>query len=386
MSFFGNGAINRVNLHSGIQALAQNAGGVFLLVFLLKAGVPTPLVLCTMSAMTAGRFVLRPGVLALARRVGLRATLILGTVLEAAIFPILPYVHGPGPLLIAVIVVGALGSVFYWTSYHAYFATLGDAEHRGHQLGAREALMAVVGTLAPALGGWGLATAGPKATFFWVAVVQALAAAPLLGAPEVAVADEAPGGFRAARLGAMLLATDGWFAACFYYVWQIALFISLGQRFGNYGGAMALAGLVGAMGSLGVGRLIDLGHGRRSVAMAYGAGAATVALKAAGFAIPWLAVAANALGAVAAAMMTPVLMARVYNLAKVSPCPLRFHMATEAGWDLGCGVGCLAAAGLAWAGLPFSAPILLALGGAAAACALLLRSYGRIAMEAALGG
>ena len=131
MSFFGNDAINRVTLHSTIQALAQGAGGVFVFVFLLKAGVPTALVLCTLAAMTAGRFVLRPLVLIVARRFGLRATLIVGTVAEAAIFPILPFVHGPGPLLLALIAVSALGSVFYWTSLHAMFASLGDAEHRG---------------------------------------------------------------------------------------------------------------------------------------------------------------------------------------------------------------------------------------------------------------
>ncbi|MDB5447653.1 MAG: hypothetical protein JWQ97_2970 [Phenylobacterium sp.] len=67
MSFFGNDAINRVNLHSGVQALAQCAGGVFILVFLLKAGVPTPLVLAVMAGITLGRLALRPAVLPLAR-------------------------------------------------------------------------------------------------------------------------------------------------------------------------------------------------------------------------------------------------------------------------------------------------------------------------------
>jgi len=40
MSFFGNDAINRVNLHTTVVALAQGAGGVFVFVYLLKAGVP----------------------------------------------------------------------------------------------------------------------------------------------------------------------------------------------------------------------------------------------------------------------------------------------------------------------------------------------------------
>ena len=151
MSFFGNGAINRVNLHATLQALAQGMGGVFVFVYLLKAGVAAPLVLIAVAAMTAGRFILRPAVLMVARRRGLRTTLVLGTALEAAIFPLLTAVHGFGAILVLAIAVGALGSVFYWTSLHAYFASLGDAEHRGRQVGAREAGMAAANIVARAL-------------------------------------------------------------------------------------------------------------------------------------------------------------------------------------------------------------------------------------------
>ena len=54
MSFFRNDAINRVNLHYGVQQLAEGAGGGFVFVFLLRAGVPVPLVFCTLAAMVAG--------------------------------------------------------------------------------------------------------------------------------------------------------------------------------------------------------------------------------------------------------------------------------------------------------------------------------------------
>jgi hypothetical protein len=100
-----------------------------------------------------------------------------------------------------------------------------------------------------------------------------------------------------------------------------------------------------------------------------------VALRAASFGHPALAVAANALGATAAALLTPALMSRVYNLAKESPCPLRFSIATEAGWDIGCGAGCLAAAAILAVGGSLGPAILLGLLGALAAGTLLLRSY-----------
>lgn len=160
MSYLGNDAINRVTLHSTVQALAQGAGGVFVFVYLLKAGVAIPLVLCALAGMSLGRFAMRPVMLSVARRHGLRATLMLGTVLEAAIFPLLPSVHGPGVMLLIVIGVSALGSVLYWTSLHAYFAALGDAEHRGRQVGVRAAAIAVTNIVAPWFGGWALTALG----------------------------------------------------------------------------------------------------------------------------------------------------------------------------------------------------------------------------------
>ena len=55
------------------------------------------------------------------------------------------------------------------------------------------------------------------------------------------------------------------------------------------------------------------------------------------------------------------------SLAKRSPCALRFHVATEGGWDVG-GASCgLIAAALLASGVPIGACILLSLIGAAAA-------------------
>ena len=55
MAFLRNDAVNRVNLHSGIQALAQASGGIFFLVFMLRAGVSIPAALMAQSAILAGR-------------------------------------------------------------------------------------------------------------------------------------------------------------------------------------------------------------------------------------------------------------------------------------------------------------------------------------------
>jgi hypothetical protein len=68
-----------------------------------------------------------------------------------------------------------------------------------------------------------------------------------------------------------------------------------------------------------------------------------------------------------------------YNLAKASPCPARFHVVTEGGWDVGCFCACLAAAVLSAWGVSLSLAILLALPPLAVASMLLRRYYARAA-------
>ena len=281
MAYFGNDAINRVNLHSAIQAFAQGAGGLFFLVVLLQAGVSIAATLLALAAVHAGRFFVRPVMLPLGRRFGLKPLLIFGGVLMAGQYLVLPAVHGVGTALYILCFVAALGDIFYWVSYNAYFSALGDAQHRGHQVGAREALVAVVGIVAPLVGASLLVAAGPHWLFYSVALVQVASAAPLLGLPNVAV--DRPGARCAPRRAASACCWQqriAWFDVGFIFVWQIALFISLGESIAAYGGAMALAGLAGAAGRLVLGRHVDAGFGRRAVFIAYAVGAAVVLLRA----------------------------------------------------------------------------------------------------------
>ena len=377
MSFFSNQAINRLQVHTAIATFAQGAGGLFVFIFMLRADVTAPLVFCSIAAMNAGRFVMRPMVLPLGRRFGVKPLLIVGTALEAAIYPLLAYLHGPGAWLALVIGVSAVGSVLYWTSYHAYYAALGDVESRGAQVGARQAIMGVVNVIAPAVGGLGMAQLGPSLAFALVAVVQLAAVLPLLGVPSLAVASEPRAARREYLFGALLQSTDGWMDAGFVYVWQIGLFLTLGEHYAAYGGAMALAGLLGAAASLALGRLIDLGQGRRWTVIAYALTGGAIGLQAFSLGRPAWAVIANALSAFALALFAPAMMTRVYNLSKASPCPLRFQIATEGGWDVGGALGCLTCAGLLARGAGLPTAILTALLGATGAAVLLSIGYGR---------
>jgi MFS transporter, DHA1 family, inner membrane transport protein len=381
VAFFRNDTVNLLNLHYGIHTLALSGGGAFFGAYLLRSGVPAPAVLAALAAILAGRFVIRPFVLLPARRFGLKPLVIVGTLMTGLQYPLLAEVRGVGWELVALCAIASAGDTLYWTCYHAYFASLGDADHRGHQLGAREAIAAIVGIVGPLATGWTLTTLGPRVAFDATAVVLVLGALPILGTPNVRVAAAAPGALRAAVLGVLLFVADGWIAAGFYFVWQMALFLALGESFTAYGGAMALAALVGAASGLLLGRYIDAGHGERAVWLAAGSLAAVIALRTGSSTDPVFAVVANAAGALVPALYTPTLMTAVYNQAKGSPCALRFHIATEGGWDAGAAGACIAVAVLLWAGAPIWLGIALSLPGAAAALALLRRYY-RVARTA----
>lgn len=377
MTVFSSKALNRVYLHGAIQTFAETGGGVFLFVFLLVAGVSVPLVLCTIAAINILRFVLRPGVLPMARWLGMRNTLIIGTLLESSSYWLVPWVDGPGWMLFLLIIMSAIGSVIYWTCYHAFVAAVGDDDSRGQQVGVIEALAALVGVVAPAVMSLLLIYSGPKYAFAIVALIQMAAALPLLSTPNLPVETEDSGDRKIRRFGAWLFFAEGWEVAFTHFLWQIALFVTLSENIAEYGGTMVLAGLFSALMSLAIGRAIDLGHGRKSALIAYGAAAGAALIKTVATDQPWLAVAATALAAVVAAIQAPAIMARLYSLAQESGCPLRFNMATEGGWDLGCAGGCLLAAALLWWGASMAMILPLALLGLGAIAAMLAFSYSK---------
>jgi MFS family permease len=375
MAYLANSAVNRVNVHYAIQAFASAGAGTFLLVYFVLAGLSTVESLFALALIVLGRFVLRPLVLPLAKRFGVKATLIIGTLLLAAQYPVSGWIDGVSLALVLRCVFSAAGDAFYWTSYHAYFASLGDSQHRGHQISAREAIVALIGIVAPVVGTWGLVTFGPLVTFAVAGCVQALAVLPLLAVPAVAVKAEAPGAFAQALRGARIFAVHGWFTGAFILVWWFALFIALDKSYASFGGAMTLAAIAGAAGGLLLGKGIDAGHGARAVVFVFAGMAAAIVLRGTSLDTPAVAVAANVFGVFAMCFYVPTLMTAVYNLAKASPCPLRFHMMTEAGWDIGCFSVCVIAAGLASAGVSLGVVVLFALPAVAAMGFMLRRHY-----------
>jgi hypothetical protein len=103
VAFFRNSTVNLLNLHYGLHCIALYGGGAFFLVYLLRAGLAVPGVLVSLALILVGRFTVRPLVILLAARWGLRATLVAGTLLSALQYPVVAEVRGIGVILLALI-------------------------------------------------------------------------------------------------------------------------------------------------------------------------------------------------------------------------------------------------------------------------------------------
>jgi DHA1 family inner membrane transport protein len=376
MPYLSNAAVNRLNIHSGLHMLAWSVAGNFFFVFLLRHGFsPAEALVCLASILTL-RFALRPIILFVGPRFGLRYTLCAGCVLTGAQYLVLAHVQGTNGAFFAFCFVYALADIFYWTSYHAMYAATGDVLHRGKQISVRETLATAAAIVGPLIGGWTLDHAGPNTAFALGALIEFLAILPVLQLPDFPVARQCPAqAFRAARTGVVLFATDGWIQSGFMYAWSIMLFGAAGKSFTAFGGALALAGLVSVLGGLLLGRLIDDGHGHRAVILNGILLVLAIVLRASAHQDIGAAYAVTAASALVGACYMPTLMTAFYNLAARAPCPMRFMFVTEGAWDVGCASGALLGAGLLACGVAPGWTVALAVCGAAVQTAVLRRFY-----------
>ncbi len=369
--------LRAITVHSALQSFAENTGGLFMTAFLVAQGVSQPLALAAFAALVMTRFAMRAIVLPLAVGRGLKCVVVLGIVIRAAGYVLLGFVTRADGWMLAYVLAMGLGSVLYWTAWHAYNAAIAQGATRGRQVSLQQAATAGVAIVAPVIGGLIHDRMGPVAGFALIAAIQLAAAWPLLRAPDVRVAAQATVDRALIRFARPLYCAEGLHSGAVNVVWNLALFVSLGERFGAFGGTLALSGACAAGASLLVGRRIDAGQGRAMVPLAYGCAGLAVLAKAIAWRHPVAAVAATALGAVVTPITQVALLAPLYAMARRSACPLRFAMATEAGWDLGCALACMLAAGALALGTSYTWPILAGLAGVATVTVMLARWYAR---------
>lgn len=361
MAFFKNRDFNLIYVHAAFQAIVMYGGEAFAFVYLLKAGIAPWIVLLVIGLMFGSRIIFRGGVLPLAKRFGLRNALIFGILLEAITYPILSQVTAVGPLLFIHMTTVAVSSSFYWTSYHAYVSLIGDSEHRGKQSSAMEFIGMMMGIIAPIMTGTLLTFFNPLVAFGVVGLIMAASAIPLLYTPNIEISKDAVVPIETRKLARRIMFADGLRAGSFHFTWLIALFITLGSSFVAFGGAMSLAGVAGAVMGLLTGKMVDLGKGKRALQIGFMVLSIAILARAFGYAAVWSAVAANVIAVIVWPIYATATNARIYDLARQSPCPLRYHIVAEGGWDLGTAIGCLVSAVLVYFGFSYFLPLIVAL-------------------------
>lgn len=375
-SVLANPDLNRLAVHSALQQVAWGVLSAFSAVFLLRQGLSIAQVFLCFAGIIALRCAVRPAVLASVRTIGLRCSLIVGSLLYAVQSLLLAPVHGFDFALLVFCLASAVAQAFYWTCYHAMFAAIGEAAHRGSQVGWLQLLMAIAGTAGPAMGGTMLTIAGPWAAFGAAALIQCAAVLPLFGVLDPAIALKTPPrAFEFYRRGLVLLGSDGWIFNSSGWAWNLIMFQALSSRYDTFGGSLAVLALAGALSGLVLGRFIDKGHADRAIMLNVATLTGTLIAKAVcgQEAIPVLSVAlgTTALGG----LYVPSLMTALYNEAKASPCPFRFHFAAEVGWDIGGALACLTAAALVACGISLQVLVVLALPMVPIQAMVLHRSY-----------
>ena len=186
---------------------------------------------------------------------------------------------------------------------------------------------------------------------------------PLLFLPNLRIEPVAAMPRKTRRLARLVMFGDGLRAGAFHFTWAIAPVHHAGLKLCRLWRRTLAGGNCWRCGrGLFVGRSIDLGNGRRAAQIGFAVLALEAVLaRAFGYPYPWSAVVANAMAAVAMPIYSTAFDARVYTLAQQSPCPLRFHIVAEGGWDLGTATACFTSAGLIYLGFSFFWPLMLAL-------------------------
>ncbi|MBU1177972.1 MFS transporter [Patescibacteria group bacterium] len=353
MGFLENKNINLLNLHAGLVAFGDNVIYIFGAIYFLQQGLSLPIVLLIWAAVHTARLVVRPLALKLIQAIGIKKGLIIGTLLYPGIFAIIAQVESLGFWLLAFIVYFAIIDNLYWLPYHVFFTTLGDNEHRGKQLGARESFITLMAAAAPILGGFLADRFGFGAIYFVTIFVMILAIFPLLFTPNIPKdikLNYSQAFKKTDHHGFWVYAGWSLLYTAHEFLWIIVLFILVGE-ISIFGWLMGMELLLMIVFSLLLGHLTDKGKGWINILIA-GVLLTIVIIARSFFISDILAIIIfEVVMALALCFFNVPTETGYYNLAQKSRSRLWFQTFGETGWDVGGLVALLSAAALVYSGV-----------------------------------
>jgi MFS family permease len=349
-----------LTFHCVLWSLAMSLANGFVGAYLLRLGFGIATTILLYALLLGVRFLLRAIMLPVVRRLGMQKALLAGAFVVA--FQFLPLIHADQPVWLGVwILVISVGECIYWPIFHAANAMAGGGGRRGRQIAFRQMASTAISVIGPVAGGILLTRAGPGAEFGIATAFCVLSTVPLLWMGRIDIGHvpsmrQSVSG--ADRVGLYAFAADGWMCAGTGIAWSLILFTNLGSSFDTLGWASSAAAIAGALAGLACGVAIDRGHRPVLSQLVCVALLISIALRVASGWAPWGAFVANAFGAAVGGLYVPVLMSVIYDRAKRSGSAYHFHLSTEAGWDAGAILGCLASATVVWSGAPVTLAVL----------------------------
>jgi MFS family permease len=249
------------NLHFALRAVGSSVADIFGMVFLYERGLELWTIFLTYAAIQGIPLLIRPFMAWIGMHVGLKRTIIIGTLLYAGNYIFLSQIHSISPLFFAFILYSSISSVAYWTAFHIYFSKLSSKERRGGDVTSREIFVTILQVMASGGAGFAIVAFGFSGPFIAATLITLTAAIPLLFLPDVPIPSALhPLTFFRKMDWRAFIATfaNGWIEIAHAVVWPFVVFL----LFKDYVIAGLLASLViivKVAGLLTVGGFIDKG-------------------------------------------------------------------------------------------------------------------------------
>lgn len=338
-----NKSINYLNVHFSFQRFAETIASTFGPIFLYQIGFSVSEIFLVWTASYLMRFILRPFYLQVLLKIGLKKSIVLGSILYCGLFPILSQVEGIGLWLLAFVIYYAILDIVYWLPYHVYFALAGDSEKRGKQAGMRAIFVSILGIFAPIVGGASLHFQGFGATTLIGVLFFALAILPLryindIKIPPMVSPRDALKSI--SKRGLAAYACYGFFHKSYRTVWVLVLFFMFDNAFST-GVILSIAVILNVIISYIVGHSIDLQKNKKHYLLGGLLFAACVIGKVFFGYTAAVIILLDAIFLIGGSLYGPHEDVAVYNGSKQSGQALWFQFFAETGWDIGTGIAAI---------------------------------------------
>lgn len=210
------------------------------------------------------RFLIRPFAIPIIDKLGLKKSLIIGTILYAGLFLVLYNIHHIGLWLWILIAYHAISDIAYFLPMHSFYAAAGDHDDRGRKMAMREVLALSFGTAAPIIAGIVAAKFGFGVLYILATLLMLLAVVPLFftdnfNGNQPMSFSEAWRSIDFRGFGMML--GDGIKVQAEFFVWAIYIFFVTANLI-HFGWLLGLNTFLLAVLYLVLGKMFDEGRGK----------------------------------------------------------------------------------------------------------------------------